>query len=280
MKTPTVILLAYNHEKTIAKAFESILEQETDFDFDIYVFEDSSTDRTADICREYKEKYPDKIRLFLNDRNLGVTRNFKQGLLNVKSKYFAFLEGDDYWCDKNKLQLQVNALEMNPDCVLCTHKTLCKDHINNKEWIMPDEKKYAIQKRYKIGEKVKVHASSRIYKNIIKVKDVPHFMFLDTDMLSMYLTRGDMIFLDRIMSVYNITGIGYWSGKSIKKRRLMNIKQRYDANKYLNFACDGRYYTRSKILKLLKFIFGVKLGWFFYYHLRTIRLHIKYMFVE
>lgn len=280
MKTLTAILLTYNHEKTIAKAFDSILEQETDFYFDIYVFEDSSTDRTADICREYKEKYPDKIRLFLNEKNLGVTRNFKQGLLNVKSKYFAFLEGDDYWCDKNKLQLQVNALEMNPDCVLCTHKTLYKDRIDNKEWITPDEKKYAIQKRYTIGDKVKVHPSSRVHKNIIKVKDVPHFMFLDTDMLSMYLTKGDMIFLDRIMSVYNITGIGYWSGKSIKKRRLMNIKQRYNANKYLNFACDGRYYNRSKILKLLKFIFGVKLGWFFYYHLRAIRLHIKYMFVE
>ena len=105
-------------------------------------------------------------------------------------------------------------------------------------------------------------------------------MFLDTDMLSMYLTKGDMIFLDRIMSVYNLTGTGYWSGKSIKKRRLINVKQWYDANKYLNFACDGRYYTTSKILKWLRFIFGVKLGWFFYYRLETIRLHIKYMFVE
>jgi glycosyltransferase involved in cell wall biosynthesis len=280
MKTLTVILLAYNHEKTIAKAFESILEQETDFDFDIYVCEDNSTDRTADICREYKEKYPDKIRVFLNEKNLGVTQNFKQGLQNVKSKYFAFLEGDDYWCDKNKLQLQVNALEMNPDCVLCTHKTLYKDHTNNKEWLVPDEKKYTIKKRYTMSETVKVHASSRVYKNIIKVKDVPHYMFLDTDMLSMYLTKGDMIFLDRIMSVYNSTGIGYWSSKSTKKRRLINIKQWYEANKYLNYACEGRYYNRSKILKLLKFVFGVKLGWFFYYYLEAMRLHIKYMFVE
>lgn len=280
MKTLTAILLTYNHEKTIAKAFESILEQETDFDFDIYVCEDCSTDRTADICREYQEKYSDKIRLFLNDKNLGVTRNFKQGLLNVKSNYFAFLEGDDYWCDKSKLQLQVNALEMNPDCVLCAHKTLYRDHINNSEWTIPDEKKHTIKTRYTIGERVKVHASSRVYRNIIKASDVPHFMFLDTDMLSMYLTKGDMVFLDRIMSVYNSTGTGYWSGKSTKKRRLINVKQWYDANKYLNFVCHDRYYTKSKMLKLLKRIFGIKPGLFFYYYLETIRLHIKYLFVE
>jgi len=280
MNVLTAVLLTYNHEKTIARAFDSILDQKTNFDFDIYVLEDCSTDRTADICEEYKEKYPHKIRLFLNEKNLGVLQNFKQGILNVKSKYFAFLEGDDYWCDSEKLQKQVDLLEQNPDCVICTHKTLYKDIVNNKEWIEPDGKKYKTREKYTMKDKIKVHASSRIYRNVIDFKNVPHFMLLDTDMLSLYLTRGDMVFLDKVMSVYNITGAGYWSGKSIKQRRLINIKQRYAANKYLNFALDCRYYNRSSFLKALKFIFGAKTGWFLYYHIKIIRLHLKYLFKD
>ena len=133
MKLLTVILLTYNHEKTIAKAFESILEQQTNFEFEIFVLEDCSTDKTADICRQYKQRYPNKIRLFLNEKNLGVTKNLKEGLLKIKTKYFAFLEGDDYWCNKYKLQKQVDALEKNPECMICGHNTLFKDMVNNKE---------------------------------------------------------------------------------------------------------------------------------------------------
>jgi glycosyltransferase involved in cell wall biosynthesis len=278
MSLLTAILLTYNHETTIAKAFDSILEQNTDFDFDIYVLEDYSTDKTTDICLEYKKRYSDKIRLLLNKENIGATKNLKQGLLKVKSKYFAFLEGDDYWCDPKKLQIQVDMLEKNPNCVVCAHKTLYKDNINKKEWNFPNEQKYTIKKQYALNERIRVHASSRVFKNIIDLTSIPHFMLLDADMLSLYLTKGDMLFVDSVMSVYNMSGAGYWSGKTIKQRRLINIKRRYAANKYLNFALDDRYYNRSNLLKILKLIFGVRLGWFLFYNIKVGRLHLKYLF--
>jgi glycosyltransferase involved in cell wall biosynthesis len=279
MKLLTVILLTYNHEESIARAFDSILEQETNFVFDIFVLEDCSTDRTSDICRQYKAKYPDKIHLFLNERNLGATQNYKQGLLKVKSQYHAFLEGDDYWCDKNKLQLQVNTMEANPDCVICAHRTLLKNLVDNKEELIPDQKKYPTITRYTIKDNIKsVHLSSRVCRNTLDLSSVPDFMFLDTEILSLYLTKGDMLFLDNVMSVYNWTGDGFWTRKSVKQQRLMDLKQRYAANNYLNFSCDFRYFPRSNLLKFLKKSLGIKAGWLTYYNIETARLHLKYLF--
>jgi len=277
MKILTVVLLTYNHEDYIARAFDSILEQKTNFDFEIFVLEDCSTDRTADICREYKEKYPDKIRLFLNEKNLGVTRNFKQGLLNVKSKYFAFLEGDDYWCDENKLQKQVDALEQNPDCIICGHNTLYKDLVNQKEWLLVNSSKLNIKTKYTLNDKFGVHPSSRVYRNVIDLTDLPANMLFDTHIYLLYLTKGDLFYIDEVMSVFNETGVGFWSGKNRKERRIKALELRYEANKYFNFAYDYKYYPNSNFLKALKNILGIKLGWFWFYHLERLRLQLKYI---
>lgn len=277
MKTLTAVLLTYNHEKTISRAFDSILEQKTNFDFDIFVLEDCSTDRTADICREYKKRYPDKIRLFLNERNLGVTANFKQGLLNVKSKYFAFLEGDDYWCSENKLQKQVNILEQNPDCIMCGHNTLFKDIVNQKEWLLIDSSKYEIKIKYTLNDKFGVHPSSRVYRNTIDLTDYPSYMVLDTHIYLLYLTKGDLFYIDDVMSVYNKTGDGFWSGKTRKERKLAALELRYKANKYFNFAYDHKYFPNRKFLRALKNILGIKRGWFLFYHLEKLKLQLKYM---
>jgi glycosyltransferase involved in cell wall biosynthesis len=276
MNILTVVLLTYNHEKTISRAFDSILEQKTNFDFDVFVLEDCSTDRTADICREYKKKYPDKIRLFLNEKNLGVTANFKQGLLNVKSRYFAFLEGDDYWCDKNKLQKQIDLLEQNPDCIMCGHNTLFKDIVDKKEWLFIDDRKYEIKTKYTLDDKFGVHPSSRVYRNTIDLTNVPPEMLFDAHMYVLYLSKGDLFYIDEVMSVYNKTGEGFWSGKTRKERRLVALELRYKANKYFNFAYDYRYYPKSKFLKTLKKIFGVKQGWFLFYHLHKLGIKLKY----
>ena len=277
MKILTVVLLTYNHEKSIANAFDSILEQKTNFAFDIFVCEDCSTDGTADICREYHERCPEKIKLFLNEKNLGVTQNFKQGLLNVKSKYFAFLEGDDYWCDMKKLQKQVDALEQNPDCIICGHNTLCKNLENQEKWLFINDSKFNVKTKYTFDDVFRVHPSSRVYRNVIDLTDVPANMLLDTHIYRLYLTKGSMFYINEVMSVFNRTGVGFWSGRSLKERKLMTLELCYQANKYFKFKYDWKYYTTSKMLKLLKNIFGIKTGWFLFYHLEKLRLQVKYM---
>lgn len=114
----SVVMITYNHEKFIEQAVNSVLMQETDFDYEIIIGEDCSTDRTREILVELQKEYADKIKLVLNPQNLGMLPNFVNVLSMARGEYVALLEGDDYWIDKYKLAKQVQFLEDNPEYVL------------------------------------------------------------------------------------------------------------------------------------------------------------------
>lgn len=126
----SVCMITYNHEKFIAQAINSVLIQQTNFDYGIVIGEDCSTDNTRSICLEYQRKYPDKIRLLLPKKNLGMIHNFIQTFGSCRGKYVAMLEGDDYWTDPYKLQKQVDFLEANPDYGL-VHSDYNKHYLNH-----------------------------------------------------------------------------------------------------------------------------------------------------
>jgi glycosyltransferase involved in cell wall biosynthesis len=125
----SVSMITYNHEEFIAQAIDSALAQKTDFDYEIVIGEDDSSDRTREIVRAYKEEYPEKIRLFLNDRKNVIyidgrptgRWNFVNNLRHTRGQYVALLEGDDYWTSPYKLQRQVDFLDSHPDCAICFH---------------------------------------------------------------------------------------------------------------------------------------------------------------
>lgn len=113
----------YNHEDYIADAIESFLMQQTNFKYELLIHDDASTDRTAEIIKEYEQKYPDLIKPIYQVENqlskgVSVTHlNFKR----AKGKYIAICEGDDYWTDPKKLQKQIDYMESHPECSLCVH---------------------------------------------------------------------------------------------------------------------------------------------------------------
>jgi glycosyltransferase involved in cell wall biosynthesis len=115
----SIAMLAYNHEKFIVEAIESVLMQNTSYTYKVIIAEDCSTDRTREILLEYQRKYPDKFKLILQNENVGASINNTNLLTNLEGKYIAALEGDDYWTDPNKLQKQVDFLENNQEYVLC-----------------------------------------------------------------------------------------------------------------------------------------------------------------
>ncbi len=96
--------------------------QKCDFDFDIVVGEDCSTDNTRTILLEYQKKYPSKFRLLLHEKNIGAMNNQMETLSACKGKYIALCEGDDYWTDPLKLQKQVDFLESHEDYNGVFHK--------------------------------------------------------------------------------------------------------------------------------------------------------------
>lgn len=117
----SVIVITYNQEKYIRKCLESILMQKTNFKYEIVVAEDRSPDNTREILVEYKEKNPDIFNLILRDENIGVNMNSALAIAAAKGKYLAFLEGDDFWLDENKLQMQVDILEKHSEYSAVAH---------------------------------------------------------------------------------------------------------------------------------------------------------------
>lgn len=119
----SVAMITYNHEQFIAQAIESALMQQVNFDYEIVIGEDCSTDITRSIVISYQQKYPHKIRLLLPETNLGINRNFMATLQSCQREYIALLEGDDYWISPYKLQKQVDFLDAHPECSICFHNS-------------------------------------------------------------------------------------------------------------------------------------------------------------
>ncbi len=113
----SVIVITYNQEKYIRQALDSIMAQETDYPFEVIIGEDFGPDGTRAICEEYAAKYPN-VHLAPQDHNLGVTANWINCIVHSKGKYFIDCAGDDYWHNPNKIQLQSDFMEANPDCVV------------------------------------------------------------------------------------------------------------------------------------------------------------------
>ncbi len=115
----SVCMTTYNHEAYIRQAIEGVLAQQTSFGVELVVGEDCSTDLTAAVCREYAAKYPDRVRLLVGERNIGWRANYRRTFEACRGRYVAYCDGDDWWDDPQKLQLQVDLLEADPACGMC-----------------------------------------------------------------------------------------------------------------------------------------------------------------
>src|SRR5690554_1247666 len=122
----SVCCLSYNHRPYIKDCLEGFVKQQCNFQFEVLIHDDASTDGTSDIIREYQKKYPNIIKPIIQTENQyqkGVAVNWVYNFPRAQGKYIALCEGDDYWSDPLKLQKQVEVLENDPDCSLCFHPT-------------------------------------------------------------------------------------------------------------------------------------------------------------
>ena len=118
----TIQCTVYNHEPYLRKCLDGFVMQQTTFPFEAIVHDDASTDNSADIIREYAEKYPDIIKPILETENQYSKEDGSLSRIMLEAtrgKYIAVCEGDDYWTDPHKLQMQVSFLESHPDYMMC-----------------------------------------------------------------------------------------------------------------------------------------------------------------
>lgn len=216
MTSPLVSIccLTYNQKNYIRQCLDSLLIQKTNFNFEILINDDASTDGTKEIILEYKKRYPDIIRTVLHRENQyskGL-RNFTTRYLYPKArgKYIALCEGDDYWTDPTKLQRQVDYLEAHKDYALCFHPVRVVYEGSNKEDIYPDTKP-----KLTTSELLKwnfIQTNSVLYRKQDYKSAAYDLMPADWYMHIYHAQFGKIGYIGRIMSVYRRHEGGIWSG--------------------------------------------------------------------
>lgn len=222
----SVCMITYNHEKYIKQAIESILMQKVNFDYEIVIGEDASTDYTRNVILEFKNKFPKKIKLLLHDNNLGMLSNFINTIQSCSGKFIAILEGDDYWTDENKLQKQLDFLETNPGYVLCHHDATFLDETGTGktgERIMKFDEEFDSDTEDLLILNRASTLTVMFRNNLIKTFPKWYYKALSGDwplwiMLSKY---GKLKYLPFIGAVYRIS-----SGNATSVKRAENVRQR------------------------------------------------------
>jgi len=215
----SVWCLAYNHEPYIRSALEGFVNQKTDFPYEVFVHDDASTDKTAQIIREYAEKYPHIIKpIFQKENQYSKNiRIFANHILpRMRGKYIASCEGDDYWCDPCKLQMQVDFLETHPDYSACVHNTLRKDMDTGRESLMFGDTAYTVTPEITISRGSAAYQTSSLMYRREFAFDRPAFLTavkgLGDYPLAIYLSlMGKVHYEPAVMSVYRSNVAGSWT---------------------------------------------------------------------
>jgi glycosyltransferase involved in cell wall biosynthesis len=121
----SISCITYNHAPYIKQCLDGFLMQKTTFSFEVLIHDDASTDGTTEIIKDYAQKYPDIIKPLYEEENQWIKGRRGSAEFNfprARGKYIALCEGDDYWIDENKLQMQVDFLENNPEYGMCYTK--------------------------------------------------------------------------------------------------------------------------------------------------------------
>lgn len=248
IKKPSVsiCIITYNHVKFIEKSIKSVLSQKTNFDWELIIADDFSKDGTREILFKYKKLHPNKINLIIRDKNIGPNKNFEELILSAKNDYIAYLEGDDYWHDKSKIENQVSYMQKNPECAMSFTSAVVNNlKTNNKNY----RNRYDINKKFTFKKVLFLGggfypSSSMVYKTKLMQNNIKFISSHSTGDYSLAIIAsyfGTINYLNFCSTTYNVhnksmTNSDYDKTYILKKYyndMILNIK--FAHNCYLKF---------------------------------------------
>lgn len=246
----SVICLAYNHGKYIREALEGFVNQKTNFKYEVIVHDDASLDNTAQIIKEYQQNYPEIIKPIFQTENQyskGV-KVLANAVKFAKGEFLAFCEGDDYWIDENKLQMQYDVMKKNPGVVFCAHKVQCvNEDMSMNERVIP-----SIADNIKEGALMPEEYSLRIISGRYLFHTSSYFVykwFFDSEERDLLATKmnGDNAILHSVI----LHGKAYYIDKIMSHRRLMTIGNWNQRFKSFSEDKKLQYYLRQIDARIL-----------------------------
>ncbi|NTW31087.1 MAG: glycosyltransferase [Bacteroidetes bacterium] len=256
----SIRVITYNHEKYISKCLDGIVRQITDIPYEIIIGDDASDDNTLKICDSYKRRY-DNIDFIIisNPSNIGAQENGKRALASCRGKYIALCEGDDYWCDDHKLQIQYNYLEKHPEIIISGHDAFIVDSDDNiiKESKLPDQYKRDYSSEELILGKAWILSMSWMFRRV-DINNIPERRMIlngDTFLLSVLGQYGGSHYHKDIKpAAYRVHESSVWSSLSQKEKNISEINTWFWISRYYQRIGSVAYF-KYYWLKYLKSVF-------------------------
>ena len=247
----SVVCITYNHKNLIRQALDGFIMQKTDFPFEVIVHDDASADGTADIVREYAEKYPQLIKAICQKENVyskGVSPIREYALPLAKGEYIALCEGDDYWTDENKLQIQYNYMKSHPECALCAHQATlydCEKNIERNHNADTEDRFFTVEDIIK-GSGGVFATAAVLFKKIVYT-DIPECLnakgFGDFQLFLSAALHGTVYYMARNMATYNFGVSGSWTRRIMfqKEKNIEHCKEVIRMLNTFNEAYERKY---------------------------------------
>jgi glycosyltransferase involved in cell wall biosynthesis len=228
----SVVIFTFNSASTISECLNSVLSQKTKFKFEVIIMDDSSTDKTLDICRNILNNSVLKSKIIRNKFNTykyNYLSTIKKAFTKSAGQFIAIIDGDDFWTSNNKLEQQFKLLENNPTFVLCfTQYAYGLDPLHTD--IYPYEK--VLDQLILTGESYS-KLNNLIGKSTVMVnkelfvfpqKDLPHDIALDWLLWAFQLEKLKAIFLPQVTTFYRIHEGGSHSGLGVRGKKMMELR--------------------------------------------------------
>lgn len=260
MKTKVVVIcMTYNHAQFIEKTLQGFVSQKVDFPVCYIVRDDASTDETADIVRRYEKKYPSLIHgIYETVNQYGIHRDMPYSqklILETDGEYYAFCEGDDYWCDDYKLKKQVDLMDAHPNATLCIHGHFLLNNKNEKlKPVHPYRKSGPISTKDVILEPYGMPATCSMLMRGTAIKKYPYDILKcpvgDRNRRAFLASIGTVLYIDELMSVYRINNSQSFGGKLVDYDKSLNLVREmnlfYDK---FDLYTDGKYNEAISLVK-------------------------------